>query len=182
MANSLFDQLKKSGLVDDKKAKKVKKEKHQAKKQADKGKKKGPQVDEVTLLAQQAQAEKVAKDRELNRQRKEEADRKAVFAQIKQLIDMNRIKNRDGDLAYNFANEGKVERIYLKEAFQMQLAKGQLAIVSFGEGFELVPTAVAEKIAQRDEKCVIYCDSAQHDEAKDDDPYADYAVPDDLMW
>jgi len=182
MAGSLFDQLKKSGLVDANKAKKISKEKHQSRKQADKGKNKAPQLSEAAKLAQQAQAEKIARDRELNLQQKQEAERKAIAAQIRQLIEMNRIKDRDGEVAYNFNNAGKVDRIYVKEVFQSQLAKGQLAIVRLDQRVELVPTAVAEKIRMRDEACVVYCDSALHDAKSDDDPYADYQIPDDLMW
>ncbi|MDH5301516.1 MAG: DUF2058 domain-containing protein [Gammaproteobacteria bacterium] len=182
MAGSLFDQLKKSGLVDTNKAKQISREKHQSRKQADKGKNKAPQLSEAALLAQQAQAEKEARDRELNRQQKAEIERRAIAAQIRQLIEQHRIKNRDGDVAYNFNNGGKVDRVYVTATFQAQLAKGQLAIVKLDQRVELVPTVIAEKIRQRDEGCVLYCDSVQHEEKQDDDPYANYQIPDDLMW
>ncbi len=181
MGNSLLDQLKKSGLVDDKQVKKAKKAKHDVNKQQRQSKTKTPDQDK--LQAQKAQAEKVARDRELNRQQKEAADRKAIAAQIKQLIEMNRIEERDGEIAYNFSDGKKVQRIYVTEKLQQQLGSGWLAIVKLGEGYELVPAAVADKIRIRDETSVVVCNAAQRsDDKEEDNPYADYHVPDDLMW
>ncbi len=176
MGNSLLDQLKQSGLVNEKKASKARKEKQkQAKKQ-----RQSRIADEGKLLLQQQQAEKVKRDRELNLQRKNEADKKAIQAQIRQLIVLNQITDYDGDIAYNFADEKIIKSIYLSEQAHKQLNQGQLAIVKQDNSYQLVPTAVAEKIAQRDETSIIQLNISQQD-SKDDD-YADYKVPDDLMW
>ena len=75
--------------------------------------------------------------------------------------------------------------MHISALFQNQLGKGQIAIVKLGELYELVPTAVAEKIKQRDESLVVMLtentgvNANQEDE---DDPYADFKIPDDLMW
>ncbi|NOY63346.1 MAG: DUF2058 domain-containing protein [Gammaproteobacteria bacterium] len=182
MGNSLFDALQKSGLVDKDKAKKAKRSQYKNQKQ--KGKKgQTNAVDESRRLAQQAQAEKVERDRQLNQQRKEAADRKAIGAQIKQLIEMNRIDERDGDVVYNFTDDGKIKSLYVNDAIHRQLGRGQLTIVRFVERYELVPTVVADKIKERDESYIVACDRSQSDDASaQDDPYADYKVPDDLMW
>jgi len=166
------------GLVDEKKVKQVKKEKHKQAKQQ--GKKAGA-VDEARLLVQQAAAEKAERDRELNRQRKEEAERKALAAQVRQLIEVNCLPKGEGDIAYNFSDDNKVKRLYVTEQVQRQLGLGRLAIVTLDGQYELVPTAVAEKIRQRDESCVILCNEPQQ-HSDEDDPYADYQIPDDLMW
>ncbi len=178
MANSLFDQLKKSGLVDDKKARKIKKEKHQKKKE----KKSAESGDDSLQLAQAALADKAARDRLLNKQRQEQAEQKAIAAQIRQLIEMNRIDNRDGDVAFSFSDGKRVQRIHITEALQQQLVKGRLAIVALDDRYELVPAAVAEKISQRDEQVVILLNQREEEVVDEDDPYADYQVPDDLMW
>ncbi|MCW8884851.1 MAG: DUF2058 domain-containing protein [Motiliproteus sp.] len=177
MSNSLHDQLLKAGLVDKKKAQASKKQKHKQRTQG-----KGiTEAEQAKLDAQKAREEKAARDRELNRQRKEDADRKAIKAQIRQLIEMNRISNRDGEVAYNFTDQRKIKRIYITDALVDQLSRGHLAIVSLNEQYELVPTKVADKIRQRDESVIVqYIEpSAQDDE---DDPYAEYKIPDDLMW
>ena len=64
MAISLQDQLKKSGLVDDKKAKQISRDKRKEAKLANKGKK--PKIDEAKLALERTRAEKVAHDRQLN--------------------------------------------------------------------------------------------------------------------
>ena len=87
MANSLLDQLQKSGLVDDKKVKQAVKAKRKQEKIQRNSKQ--PAIDDTKLQAAQAKAEKAAKDKELNQQRNEKAQRKAFAAQIKQLIDLN---------------------------------------------------------------------------------------------
>ena len=181
MGNSLFDQLKKSGLVDKSKAQKVKHSQYKNKKQKNK-KGAAAEVNEAKLQAQKAQAEKVERDRQLNQQRKDEADRKAIAAQIKQLIETNRIEERDGDVVYNFADANVVKRIYVSELIHKHLTTGRLAIAKLGEGYELVPMPVAKKIKQRDEQSIIMCEQTNEPEPDDDDPYADYKIPDDLMW
>lgn len=181
MGNSLFDQLKKVGLVDEKRAKQVKTEKYKSQKQQ--AKNKDVPTEEAKRLAQAAQAEEVERNRALNRQRQDDAERKAVAAQIKQLIEANRLKERDGEIAYNFSHEGKVKRIYVSEDIRKQLSAGQLAIVVFNNRFDVVPEAAAEKIKQRNVRCVVTIDASSQSEAEDkNDPYANYKIPDDLIW
>lgn len=176
---SLQDQLLKAGLVDNKKANKIKKIKHKQARQ--KQKNKVETADEAKIAAQRSQAEKVERDRQLNQQRKAEAERKAIAAQVRQLIEMNRQSRDDGELAYSFTDGALVKRIHVTAAQLKQLSNGRLCIVSLDEQYELIPTLVAEKIQQRDETTQIL--SNQSTEMPDeDDPYADYQVPDDLMW
>lgn len=181
MGNSLFEQLKKSGLVDDKKAKKAKHSQYKNKKQKNK-KGASAQVDEATLLAQKVQTEKVERDRQLNLAKKVELEHKAIAAQIKQLIETNRIEDRDGDIVYNFNDAKVVKRICISEQAHKHLMSGRLAIAKLGEGYELVPTPMADKIKQRDERCIIICEQSAESELTEDNPYASYSIPDDLMW
>ena len=180
MGNSLFDQLKKSGLIDEKKAKQIKKEKHQLTKQQ-KSKKSRP-LSESKQRVQQAQAEKVARDRKLNQEQKKTQEQQAIAAQIKQLIKMNRIDNSAGNIRFNFTDGNKVQRLYVTKELQDQLTLGSLAIIKVDEGYELVPASVAEKISQRDETRVLSVSNGQPKDSASDDPYADFTVPDDLMW
>ncbi|MEJ2529555.1 MAG: DUF2058 domain-containing protein [Gammaproteobacteria bacterium] len=176
----MFDQLKKSGLVDEKKAKQAKKEKQKQARQQ-KGKK-AKLLAESKLLAQQAQAEKVARDRELNQQRKLAAEQVALAAQIKQLIQMNSIQDTQGDIGFNFTDGNKVQRLYVTDALHAQLVRGRLAVVKLEQDYALVPAGVAEKIKLRDPSCVLVCNEAGSEGTDEDDPYADFQVPDDLMW
>jgi len=51
-----------------------------------------------------------------------------------------------------------------------------------GRRFELVPIEVANKIAERDPETVIELPDQDDSVNTDDDPYADYKIPDDLTW
>ena len=180
MSNSLHDQLMKAGLVDKKKVQASKKNKH--KQRSQKGKAVPTEADEAKLRVQQAKAEKAERDRELNRKQQQEAEKKAVQAQIRQLIEMNRLKNRDGEVAYNFTDQRKIKRIYITEELVEQLSRGQLAIAALDDRYELIPTKVADKIRLRDEDVIIQYNEPQQQQDDEDDPYADYKIPDDLMW
>jgi len=46
----------------------------------------------------------------------------------------------------------------------------------------VVPEKVARKIMERDESAVISLHDRQQDDVGEDDPYAGYEIPDDLMW
>ncbi|MCW8890543.1 MAG: DUF2058 domain-containing protein [Sedimenticola sp.] len=179
MGISLQDQLLKAGLVDKKKANQVRKEKKQQTKNAQKGH--GKVTDETKQSAKAAQKAQAERDRQLNLQRKAEADKRALQAQIRQLIEMNQISTDEGEVAYSFTDGSKIKKIYVTEKIQSQLSKGQVAIARFSGGYALVPNGVADKIKQRDEHIIIVIAevTATPDE---DDPYADFQVPDDLMW
>ena len=176
---SLQDQLLKAGLIDEKKANKFKKTKLKQTKQ--KQKNKIETTDEAKLAAQQAQAEKVERDRQLNQQRKAEAERKAVAAQVRQLVEMNRQPRDDGDIDYSFTDGTLIKRIAVTGTQLKQLSNGRLCIVKLDNEYELIPTLVAEKIQQRDEHTQILSNPST-EAPEEDDPYADYQVPDDLMW
>jgi len=181
MGNSLLEQMKKIGLVDKNKAQQVKQSQYKSQKQ--KTKRGSPdKVDEAKRLAQQAHAEKVERDRQLNQQKQEELERKAIAAQVRQLIETNRVKDRDGDIVYNFTDANVVKHLYISEQVHKHLISGRLAIVKLGGGYELVPMPVAEKIKQRDAQSIILSDHGAEPEQDGDDPYADYKIPDDLMW
>ena len=181
MAKSLQEQLMGSGLVDKKKAKSIQKEKRNKRKQAPKGK---LQVDEVKLRTEQQQQDKVEKDRSLNKVRVEEQEKKAIEAQIKQLILVNAVTRDAGSIGFQFSDNKIIKKIYITEEQQLHLLGGQLAITILAGEYHLVPKAVAEKITERDGGAVVYLDETKSSDKIEDeeDPYKDYEIPDDLMW
>lgn len=176
---SLQEQLLKAGMVDEKKAKKINKDKRKAAKQTPKG---HEQVNETREQVKQAQAEKASRDRELNLKQQQAAQEKAIAAQIKQLISVNRIDRREGETPYQFTDGSKIKKMHVTTLLLEQLSKGLIAIVKWGDQYELVPAAVAEKISQRDDSVVLVKNKTGKDAVAEDDPYADYQIPDDLMW
>lgn len=177
---SLQDQFLKMGLVDEKTAKKNKKEK--AKQEKMQRKKQLTVENEAEKLAEQARQEKVERDRQLNQQRKAEAEKKAIAAQIRQMIEMNRLDRQGAELAYNFTDGTVVKKIQINEAMQRLLGTGKLAVVRLDDSYEVVPAPVAEKIAARDADSVVVLNEKTGEAVAEDDPYAEYQIPDDLMW
>jgi uncharacterized protein YaiL (DUF2058 family) len=51
-----------------------------------------------------------------------------------------------------------------------------------GGEYELLPAAAAEKIMQRDASVIVLLNRDERATVDEDDPYADYQIPDDLMW
>lgn len=185
---SLKDQLLKAGLIDPKQAKQADKEKRKQDKQA---RRTGhSEQDEIKEAAQEARAAKAERDRELNRQRQQEAEQKALQAQIRQLIENHRQSKQagPGEVEYNFTDNSKIKKIRVSPKVHRQIVLGQLAVVRLGQGYELVPRIVADKIAQRDAASVLVANAqnvgAQKENAAllEEDPYKDYVIPDDLMW
>lgn len=180
MAKSLQDQLLKAGLVDTNQARKSKSDKRKQVQQQRKNK--VAVTDQNKLQLEKARSEKIERDRQLNLQRQHQAEQKALAGQIKQLILTNRQElGKDGE-AYNFVDQGKVKRLYISEDVRQQLTNGRLAIVKLDQQYELVPKPVAEKIKAHDATLVIVINDQNGHDSADDDAYADYQIPDDLMW
>lgn len=176
---SLQDQFLQAGLVDKKKAKQVNKEQRKEAKVRHKGQ---SQPDEKEEQAKRALLEKADRDRQLNKQQQAEAEKKAIKAQIVQLIRMNRVARERGDVAYQFKDGNTIKKIYVTPQLQKDLINGRLAIAKLASDYELLPTAAAEKIMQRDAGVIVLLNRDERATVDEDDPYADYQIPDDLMW
>jgi uncharacterized protein YaiL (DUF2058 family) len=176
---SLQEQLLKAGLADKNKAKKINQDKAQQKKIE---RRTGEQsVDEVKAAVLEQQRQSAERARELNAQRDAAAQQKAIKAQIAQMVQQNRQPKGNGDIAYNFTFGTKIERIYVSEAVRQHLIAGRLAIVGLEGAFELVPKVFAGKIAERDPAIVVFAKQVSN-EVDEEDPYAAFKIPDDLMW
>lgn len=174
---SLKDQLLKVGLTDKQSVRNSRK-----KKQATKPKKERGQLSQSALAAEQSQQDKARKDKVLNRQKQLAVEQKAQSAQITQLVELSKLERDDAEQAYSFSHQSQIKTIYVTTQQRQQLSKNQIAIVTTVAGsFELVPLLVAKKITQRDPAFVIIGNESST-VAADDDPYADYQIPDDLIW
>ena len=185
--SSLQEQLLKAGLVDEKKLQQAESQKRKAGKQARHGSgKKAAKKKAAPSAAQKQQEARARRDRELNAKRAEAMEQKAIAAQVRQLVDQNKVDRSKGEIPFSFVYNRKVKKIYIGETEKNLLQAGNLAIVTLvinheGRRFELVPTDVAAKIAERDPEAVITL-QRDDDGGDGDDPYADYKIPDDLVW
>ncbi|RKZ81219.1 MAG: DUF2058 domain-containing protein [Gammaproteobacteria bacterium] len=183
MAGSLQDQLLKIGAVDKKKAKKSQ---HQKRKEVTKtrkaiksGEKFEPQA--LTQEMQQSKRDKQQRDLDLNKQRDADRGKKALIADVRQIVQQHTVDiPKDADVSYNFEHNNKIKKLFITSEQQKQLILGQLAIVVSGESHALIPDKIAEKIESRLPDIVIR--SQEEHDSDEDDPYADYQIPDDLMW
>ncbi len=178
---SLQEQLLKSGLVGAGQARAAKSEKHKQTKQQQHNK--AATVNDSKEQAQNTRLEQAERDRELNQLRKLEEERKQLAAQVKQIVEQHRLPKEDNDdIAYHFTDNNKVKTLYISATIREKLTQGKLAVVKLDKRYEIVPIETAEKIKVRDQSSIIVMNKTNDGVASTHDPYADYAVPDDLMW
>jgi uncharacterized protein YaiL (DUF2058 family) len=169
---TLQEQMLKAGLVSEKKLKKAKKG----------SKKSRVQSREAKIAAEQNKEATRLRDIELNKQKNEKKLTQEIKAQVKQLIEMNRIDTDKGDIQYNFTDGTFIKSLYVKQEVRDQLIKGVLSVARYEESYAVIPSSVAYKIAVRDDETIIENKSSSEEALSKDDPYAQYVVPDDLMW
>ena len=146
------------------------------------------QAREAREAVEENKKAQVERDKQLNEQQKQAALAKEYKAQVKQLIEMNRIVIAKGDIGYNFTDNNLIKKIYVDKVTQTQLISGRLAIARLitdkspdGE-YAIIPAVVADKIAQRDASSIVLNAELSKEAKDEEDPYADFVVPDDLMW
>jgi uncharacterized protein YaiL (DUF2058 family) len=177
MSMSLRDQLLAAGLVTAKQAREA--ERQQQRQQLPKHKRES--VAEQPRATRPVQSAKVARDQALSRQQQEKAERKARQAQIRQLVEQNKLPKLETEEFYNFVDGNKVRRIWADASIRERLRQGEIAIARHDGRYELVPAAIAARIRERDERAVILSTAAS-DSAQSDDAYKEFTVPDDLIW
>ncbi|RJG42415.1 DUF2058 domain-containing protein [Motilimonas pumila] len=183
--SSLADQLLKSGLVSKQKAKTAQSEKR--KKQKQKKKKGTVEKTQVQIDIEQAAAAQKQKDDALNAERRQQQAEKELQDRIKQIIQGNAIKQMEGDVEFKFNFDNVIKTLWVTEKIQKDLVKGILAICISETKFFVVLDQVAQRLNDIAPDAVVLLNeksatttSAQDNE--EEDPYADYEIPDDLMW
>ncbi|MCP4882008.1 MAG: DUF2058 domain-containing protein, partial [Gammaproteobacteria bacterium] len=176
---SLQEQLLKAGLANEKQAKQATKAKKKKSRDQRKGVDTGESATDRAVREKQA---KVARSKQLNAQRDAEQQAKEKVAQVKQMVEGCRLDISDGEQAYNFVDGKAIKKLYVSKEQQASLSRGHLVIVGIGGEYSVVPTNVGERALQRTEQVlVVKADNAEQ-LVDDNDPYADYVIPDDLMW
>lgn len=175
---TLQEQLLKAGLVTSKKIAKVQRT----------AKKSRVQAREAREAVEEKKQAQLARDKQLSEQQKQATLAKEIKAQVKQLIEMNRISLKKGDIDFNFTDGNLIKKITLDKLTHSQLVNGRLAIARLAidsngaTEYAVIPASVADKIAQRDAESIVLHSALSQEAQDEDDPYADFKVPDDLMW
>ncbi|WP_397573702.1 DUF2058 domain-containing protein [Silanimonas sp.] len=180
--NALQEQLLKAGLAKKSKAAEAAREQEKARRGE------APSLAaEIQRETERARAEKVERDRALAATQKAEAHAKALRAQARQII-VDKHVPHGGDIEYRFAVDGAIRSLLVDEATRRQLANGQVVIVRFEDGVALLPQLAAEKVRERAPDLIVLDNRSAADTAatagstEDDAYYAQFTVPDDLVW
>ena len=100
------------------------------------------------------------------------------------MIKQHKINQTDGDAVYQFIDDSKIKKVYISQQVYNALVSGSLVIAKDQESYAYLPKALAEKIDQKMQGFIIVNNNTQtNDQTTDEeDPYAAYVIPDDLMW
>jgi len=181
-ANPLQEQLLKAGLVKKSKVDQVAREQNKARHA------KGPAApNEIQLEAERARAGKAERDRALAAERKAQARVAELRAQARQIVEDKKVP-RTGESEYRFTADGVIRTVLVNEDLRKKLSAGVLVIARIDDRFELLPRPAADKVRERDASMIVLDhgqDAAAEQAApssEDDAYYAQFQVPDDLVW
>ena len=186
MADSLRDQLLKSGLVQkinsEAKASPDRAPRAQAAKPAPKQQQRPPppktpsrpEVDLASAYAKRAQLEKQERERAQREAEKVAREKKERKQKLSLLLDGKSLNEADADVPRHFPHGNKIRRVYCTPEQLVQLNRGELAVVQLAGRYLLVLRDVAlQAQAIQSETLVLLCDP---DAPAEDD------VPADLVW
>ncbi|MBW5406431.1 DUF2058 domain-containing protein [Morganella morganii] len=175
---TLQEQMLKAGLVTSKKMDKVRRT----------AKKSRVQAREAREAVEENKKAQLERDKQLSEQQKQAVLSREYKARVKQLIEMNRIIISKGSIDFNFTDNNVIKSITVDKTTQSQLISGRLAIARLSTEnssvyeYAIIPAVVADKITQCDAESIVLNNALAQDEADEDDLYADFKIPDDLMW
>ena len=129
-------------------------------------------------LVSSKKAAKVQRTAKKSRVQAREA-REAVEENKKAQIERDKLLSEQQKQAV-LAKEFKAQ---VKQLINGRLAIARLVINASGDcEYAIIPAVVADKIAQRDADSIVLNSALSQEEQDEDDPYADFKIPDDLMW
>ncbi|WP_139113866.1 DUF2058 family protein, partial [Acinetobacter pittii] len=77
----------------------------------------------------------------------------------------------------------KIKKVYLSQQVYNALVAGSLVIAKDQDQYAYLPKALGEKIDQKMQGFILINNAEKNEQATDEeDPYAAYVIPDDLMW
>ena len=180
--NPLQEQLLKAGLAKKSKVTEAAREQQKAR-QA----KENTASDEIRREAERARELKAEKDRALEADRRAKARTAELAAQARQIIQDKKLP-RSGESEYRFSADGAIRTILINDEQRKLLAAGTVVIARLGERYELLPRAAGDKVRERDASLIVL-DHGQTagaapaaTDSDDDAYYAQFKVPDDLVW
>jgi uncharacterized protein YaiL (DUF2058 family) len=181
---SLQDQLLQAGLTTKQKTRQANVDKRKKNKQKRSGVQHGASLQEqVQQDLAKAKTDKQTKDNALNELKQLQLADKEQLLRIKQILMHHQIKNVSGDNDYNYTFDTTIKKLPLDAVTHKALVNGRLALCGLDGTTYLVTRETAEKLSELDKNVVlVQNDKALDEQVDEDDPYADYQIPDDMMW
>jgi len=198
MSMSLRDQLLATGLGSKNQAKQAREDQHRnlhrQQHQQGKGQTPGSGRPGARSLApaQNVDPAKLARDQALEQKKREKAARKERAAQVRQIAEPHALPRLETEDFYNFVHDGRIARVGVDVARRAALVAGTLVIVRSHGQYLVVPAEVGARVRDREPRAVVHDGAAATSGAgaadaspstpAEDDPYAKFKVPDDLVW
>jgi hypothetical protein len=181
---SLQDQLLKAGLSTKQKARQANADSRKKNKQKRSGVKHDASLQEqVKQNLAKEKAEKIARDGALNDKKNKELATKENSLRIKQILQHHQVTDVNGENEYNYTFNTKIKKLSLDTITHKALVNGRLALCGLEATTYIVTSETAAKVAELDSNIILVQNDKVASEVTDeDDPYADYQIPDDLMW
>jgi len=181
---SLQDQLLKAGLTTKQKTRQANVDKRKKNKQKRSGVQHGASLQEqVQQDLAKSKTDKQTKDNALNELKQLQLADKEQLLRIKQILTHHQIKNVSGDNNYNYTFNTTIKKLPLDAVTHKALVNGRLALCGLDNVTYLVTRETADKLSELDKNVVlVQNDKALDEQVDEDDPYADYQIPDDMMW
>lgn len=178
MSDSLRDQLIAAGYKAPKEEKKNQGHKKNKKKSRPGKKGSRPQTSpEKKQQTRQKPPSKAASDEA------EIAKRKKLKAEIKILIDENKLSDWKGEIAYRYLVDSRIRELYVKDEIQAGLAARELAITRLNGDTYLVPKETALSIQKINPQWSVFnLEEQSSTSVEEPEEYSEYKVPDDLKW
>jgi len=181
---SLQEQLLKAGLTTKQKARQANSDNRKKNKQQRSGVKHDLSLQEkVKQDLVTSKNEKAKKDAELNAKKQQQLAEKETHLRIMQILQHHQLSKINGETEYNYTFNNKVKKLLVDAVTHRALVNGRLAVCGADDKTYVVTFETAEKIATLDSSVIlVQNDKVEVDSVDDNDPYAEFQIPDDLMW
>ncbi len=131
-------------------------------------------------------AAKAAKAAELDAKAEAElAAKRELKARIKKLIEDSSITEFSGELTFSYVVGERIRQLFVTQEYLDKVSAGDLAITRLNRQTHLVTPDVAKQLVELNPQWLVVINDPTQEQpvvSGEEDPYADYKVPDDLHW
>ena len=181
---SLQDQLLKAGLTTKQKARQANTDKRKKNKQKRSGVKVEASIQEqVQQDLVKQKSDKQAKDTKLNADKQQALAEKETHQRMLQILTHHQLTGVNGEVEFNYTFDKRVKKLYVDALTHRALVNGRLSLCGLDEVTYIVTSETADKLATiTPDVILLKNEKVEQEESDEDDPYAEFQIPDDLMW